>query len=514
MANYDVPDLGIIKARYEAMQTVRNKYRDRGREYAKLTLPYLMPETDEGTDSSEFQGDYNTEGAKLVNALANKYIETLFPAGRSFVKMDLEPEDMAAQVEAGAKEADILATFAGAERIFRKHFEAGGSRPVLLDALKHLIVTGNALLFQPQDGALQNYAIDEYVVTRDLSGKVLEILTEDKKALIMLPQEIKAAVIAELDIEAEKVAETTVNLYTWIRRSEDDAETWVVDQAVEGFNVGEQNTYKETDMRWLPIYWNRTRREMYGRGLVEEHGGSFWTLSILTEALAQGCVTLADIKFLVRPGSLTDVAGLNAAASGSYHYGEPDDISAISTDRSRDIVMIKDVIEIYKRHLGEVFMYLPSTMRDAERVTAEENRLRARELENAHGGVYSVLSQTLQRPLAMMMLNELGMGNLETQGVNVQITTGLDALSRGNENDKINHWISDLANTANVPEDARGRFMMSEFMKTTAAGRDVDFTNFIMSDADFEAKVAQQQQQEAQIQAEAAAVQQGGGLPQ
>jgi hypothetical protein len=54
---------------------------------------------------------------------------------------------------------------------------------------------------------------------------------------------------------------------------------------------------------------------------VEEHYGSFWTMSILTEALAIGCVTLADIKFLVRPGSLIDIEQLNAAASGTYHFG-------------------------------------------------------------------------------------------------------------------------------------------------------------------------------------------------
>ena len=215
------------------------------------------------------------------------------------------------------------------------------------------------------------YAIDEYVVLRSLDGTVLEIITEDKKSIWSLPQEVQAPVLAALqkDKQEDEDLRETVSLYTFIRRDPDTDGSWLVDQAVENFNLpDQQNNYTDETLRWMPVVWNRTRREMYGRGLVEEHYGSFWTLSILSEALAMGCVTMADIKFLVRPGSLVDVQELNASQSGSYHYGEPDDVNAITSEKSRDIILIKDVLEIYKRHLGEVFMYLPSTMRDAERV--------------------------------------------------------------------------------------------------------------------------------------------------
>jgi hypothetical protein len=494
----EVPAEGVIMAEFEGLQQVRNKYRDRAREYAKVTLPYLLPETEQ-TDSNEFQNDYNTEGAKLVNALANRYTETLFPAGRSFVKLDLTEEQYSMQEQAGQSKADIMTTFARIERDFRVKFGEIQARATILDAMKHLIVTGNALLHLPQEGNLMNYAIDEYVVLRDLSGKVLKIITEDKKAVMSLPEDIRSAVIAGMDIDADAdLTQINVSLFTYIRRDPDNPEQWLVDQAVESIPVGEQNIYNDQTLRWFPVIWNRTRREMYGRGLVEEHFGSFWTMSILSEALAVGAVTLADIKFLVRPGSMVDVARMNASASGTYHYGDPDDINAVTSDKNRDMMMIQDVIEAYKRHLGEVFMYLPSTMRDAERVTAEENRLRARELESGHGGVYSMLADGLQKPLAILIFNQMGISDLESSGVEIVISAGLNALSRGAENDKINHWMSDLSQTNNVPPDVRQRIKMSDFLQVTAAGRDVDFSKFIMNENEFQQAMAQAQQQQTQ----------------
>lgn len=501
MAIIDVPEAGYIEKRSQELRTIRDKYRDRGREYSKVTLPYIMPDN-EITDTQEFQNDYNTEGAKLVNSLANTYVESLYPAGRSFIKMMMEEADLNALQQTGTSKATVEELFGTIERNFRYKFETVGSRAVMLDAMKHLIITGNFCLYKAKEGNLQGYALDEFSLLRSLDGQLLELITEDKKFVASLTPELRQEVIAAGGFDPEDV-ETIVTLYTYVRRDPENQDTWYVDQSVDGIPVGEQNTYKTDGLRWIPIMWNRTRREMYGRGLVEEHFGSFWTLSILSEALAVGCVSLADIKYLVRPGSLVNIQELNGSASGSFHYGEADDINAISTDRQRDIVMIKDVIETYKRHLAEVFMYLPGTMRDAERVTAEETRLRASSLEKAHGGVYSALADSMQRPYAKLLLWEMEVRDLEADGVKIQITTGLDALSRGSENDKINHWISDLSNLQAVPPQILGTFKLNEYAKKTAAGRDVDAAAFVMNEKEqAQANQAMQQQQERAVAGE------------
>ena len=241
MAIIDVPEAGAIKTRVLELEPIRNKYRDRAREYAKVTMPYLVPEV-EDTTSSEFQHDFNTEGAKLVNSLANTYVETLFPAGRSFIKFMMETEDYQAQEQAGNSKANIESTFAVIERDFRYKFEDVGSRAIMLDLLKHLIVSGNGCLYKPKDGKVMNYAIDEFSVLRALDGTLMEITTTDKKFVAALDPELKAQVIAEMNVEPDNV-ETVVDLYTWIRRDPDNLDTWYVDQAIDSIPVGDQNTY-------------------------------------------------------------------------------------------------------------------------------------------------------------------------------------------------------------------------------------------------------------------------------
>jgi hypothetical protein len=496
MSIIDVPEAGAIKQRFSELETVRNKYRDRAREYAKVTIPFLVPEV-ENTDTIEFQNDYNTEGAKLVSNLANSYVETLFPAGRSFIKLNMPAEDYVAHEQEGRSKTDIDSTFAIVERDFRTHFDRVQSRPTMLEGLLQLIVTGNVCLYKAQDGMLQSYAIDEYVVLRSLDGTLLELITEDKKYIGSLSPELRAEVIADMQLDEDDI-ETEVTLYTYVRRDPENPDTWYVDQAVEATPVGEQNTYSTEKLRWIPVMWTRTRREMYGRGLVEQHYGSLWTLSILSEALAVGCVTLSDIKYLVRPGSMVDIKELNESASGTYHYGDVDDINAISTDRARDMQLIEVVLERYKRHLAEVFMFLPGTMRDAERVTAEENRLRARSLEQAHGGVYSSLAVTMQKPYARLLLEEMNVKGLSESGVSIDITTGIDALSRGNENDRINHWFADLAAANNIPPHLQPYFRSEDFLKTTASGRDVDHSKLLNTEEEVQAQMAAQQEAQAQ----------------
>lgn len=113
-------------------------------------------------------------------------------------------------------------------------------------------------------------------------------------------------------------------------------------------------------------------------------------------------------------------------------------------------------------------------------------------LEKAHGGVYSSLAEGLQSPLSNLVFSEMGiLDEIQKAGILVSITTGLEALSRGNENDRINYWLSDLANAGQLPEEPRQRMKWDEFMKVTAAGRDVDFTKFILTED--EAISAQQQ---------------------
>lgn len=127
---------------------------------------------------------------------------------------------------------------------------------------------------------------------------------------------------------------------------------------------------------------------------------------------------------------------------------------------------------------------LSSQLRDAERVTAEENRLRAQELNKAHGGVFGNLSLTLQTPFATLLLRDLDVV-LKNTGIEPVIMTGLDAMGRASDNEKYLYLFNDLASMNNIPEEFRGWFKGNELLIKLGTGRDVD-TSVIKTNQEYQ----------------------------
>lgn len=497
-------DPEIVSDRFKLLKTFRDPYITRAYNYAKVTLPYLISENEDNS-SSELQLDYNSVGAEYVNHLANRYMQELFPAARSFFKLQLEEEAVVEQEKTtGNTKAQQESLLVAGEREARWQFERRHARTSILEGIKHTIVTGNACLYWPpkKEKKVQMYALDEYVVMRGLDGTLLELITEDKKAVQGLDPEIKQLVIDNMDLgDDADLSKTNAKLYTYVKMDDEDPLKYNVIQTIEGIPVPDsEQDYPADLLPWMPMVWNRTRREMYGRGIVEDHYGSFYAMSILTEAIVTGGAIMTDFKFLVQPGSVVDIVEMNAAASGTYHYGEKDDITAIESGKVNDFRFIFELINWYKQTLGKAFLSLSSQMRDAERVTAEENRMRAQELETAHGGVFSNFSLTLQKPIAELLLRDIDI-DLKGSDINPVVVTGLDAMGRTADNEKMLYLFNDLAQLKNVPEGMLARFKPAETITLMANGRDVEEKNFIMSDEDFAAQQQAAQQQQARQQA-------------
>ena len=94
--------------------------------------------------------------------------------------------------------------------------------------------------------------------------------------------------------------------------------------------------------------------------------------------------------------------------------------------------------------------------RNGERVTAEEIRTVASALETGLGGDYSVLSQDFQLPLVKLMYEEvkhefkrLGVEkDLKLdEDLKLVITTGIDAIGRGNDANRLMTFLRGLAET-------------------------------------------------------------------
>src|SRR5690554_7336489 len=84
-------DKSTLKARYEQYRRKRENYLHRAYEYAKTTLPYILPEHSYA-DGETMQQGWQGFGARVVNHLSNKIIMTLFPPSRTFFKLDFSSD--------------------------------------------------------------------------------------------------------------------------------------------------------------------------------------------------------------------------------------------------------------------------------------------------------------------------------------------------------------------------------------------------------------------------------------
>lgn len=488
------------RSRYAELEVIRQPYLDRAERYSFVTLRPVMPRNRDNNSSNqdEFQLAFSSTGAENVNHLANSYMLTMFPVNDSFFKLTAS-KDINFK-ELGISEADALTLFTSAERQARMLFEQKNGRPALLEMFKHLIVTGNALPYYPEKGNLQVYPLDQYVVVRALDGSVQEIITKDAKNLNTLDSDLKKKVIKSLSLEDSEVSKNrkAVDLYTHIKSDPDDDAYYIVSQSVENEVITEPYQILKTKSRWMPQMWNLYRREHYGRGLVEEHYGTLYSISVLEESLTSGAAALSDQKYLVKPNSMINVQQLNESATGTYHMGNPGDVSLISKGEGNFMQLIANNIERHERILGRVFMNLASQMRTGDRVTATENNLRAQELEKTHGGTYSTIAANLQPILANILLDELEIDLGKNSGVTTTIVSGLDAMGRTTYNDKINKLFEDLRQMGSVAPQLLNNFKQLETIHTLANGRDVSVSGILKTLEDLQAEA--QAQGQAQIE--------------
>lgn len=72
-----------------------------------------------------------------------------------------------------------------------KHMEAMSLRPTMFEAIKQLIIAGNALLFLPPlEGGVKCYSLRDYVVERDATGNVIQLVARDVLSRGTVPESV------------------------------------------------------------------------------------------------------------------------------------------------------------------------------------------------------------------------------------------------------------------------------------------------------------------------------------
>lgn len=487
-------------ARFKELDSKRDSMLQRCQDYAMWTLPYIFPERHStNTESAERPGPIDATGAQAVNQLSNKLVMTLFQLSGPFFRLMVQDDTMQ-KLKKDAKEGDkdaqlVLETMDEAlsinEKKAMRELDYTHYRTEATTAAKALIITGNSMLYHPDGmkGKVQCYSVKDYVVKRDLNGEVVEFLTRDKKALETFSPHVQEQIMASKDGK-QKHSGSDVCLYTWVKLQRDGR--FVMKQSADEVQLDSEGTWPKDELPWIILTWNLVRGEDYGRGLVEDYAGAFHGLHVLSGAFVDAVGAAADIKWLVNPASVLDVATLNNSESGTYHSGQEGDITCVQVNKAMDLAMVKEMIQEWRTQIGKAFLMFSSVQRQAERVTAEEIRAIINDLDSANGGIYSRFASEWQYPTAKLMLKRIKVTIGDGRVIYPQIVTGLDSLSRSGDMDNFRLFMQDLAFTKELPDPVLGALDMLKVAKYCGVRRGIDPELLL--------KTAEQAQAEAQAQ--------------
>ena len=465
---------------------------------SKLTIPNLIPESDQ-TDPlvntyNSIPSLYQGVGARGVNGLSAKLLLSLYPPQVPFFRLSLDSARVRDYVQRnGIQEEDVVSkldsVLSQMERDILRRLDQLQTRQAVFEALKHLLVGGNALLYVGREG-IRMYGLRSYCVDRDPEGNVTEIVIKEQVSPKYLPVKPTKADSAGQD-------EQRAAVYTHVTLDpEADRVEWY--QEFEGKKLPNSSGFSRMDNNpFLVLRLARVAGEPYGRSLVEDCINDLQSLESLSQAIVEGSLVAARAIGLVNPNGTTRADVLAKANNGAIVAGNAADVEFLQVQKNNDFTTALQTMQLIERRLQFTFLMNEAVQRDAERVSATEIRLMAEQLEAGLGGVYSVLTEELQLPLirrVMFLMEQSGdLPAIPPQLVEPQITTGLEAIGRGNDKARLTEFLTTTA-TAIGPEAFLQYINPSELIRRFAAADGIDTAGLVRTEEELQAEQAQQQQ--------------------
>ena len=498
------------RERYNQLSTNRSQFLNKAVECSELTLPYLIQDdTSTKINRRSFQTPWQSVGAKAVVTLAAKLMLALLPPQTTFFKFQVRDDKLGTEVDPTMR-SELDLSFSKMERMVMDYIAASSDRVVVHQALKHLIVGGNTLLFMGKNG-LKNFPLNRYVVNRDGNGNILEIVTKELISRKVLGEDLLNTIEPDPNRPNESTGsdDDDVEVYTCVK-SDEKSGRWVWYQEVfDKIIPASRSTAPKNASPWLPLRFNTVDGEDYGRGRVEEFIGDLKSLEGLSQALVEGSAAAAKVVFLVSPSSTTKPKTIADAGNGAIVQGRPEDVAVIQVGKTADFQTAANLAQQIERRLSEAFLIL--NVRQSERTTAEEVRLTQMELEQQLGGLFSLLTVEFLIPylnrtlLVLTRTNQLP--KLPKDMVRPTIVAGINALGRGQDRESLTAFITTIAQTMG-PEAMMQYVNADEAIKRLAAAQGIDVLNLIKT----QDQMAQEQQAQQQQQLASSVVGQAGQL--
>tara|TARA_B100000745_G_scaffold122814_2_gene79700 strand:+ start:8638 stop:10197 length:1560 start_codon:yes stop_codon:yes gene_type:complete len=503
------------QATYTSLESDRYSYLTRARDASRLTLPTLMP--DEGANSTTtYDTPYQSVGARGVNNLAASLLLSLLPPNAPFFRLRINPKEESkidkSSDQGEAWKTDFEVAMGKIERFIMSEIETQAFRIQTFEALKHLIITGNVLLNFSDEGGMRVIHLDRYVIKRCGQGKVRLIVIKETVSADMLPEPAKAILANQPNVDVTK----DIDLYTCVKsyqktKGKQKVEMVAIYQEIFGTVIPDTvGDIKAEDSPYLVLRMLRAEGENYGRGYVEQYIGDLKSLESLMMSVVEAAAAASKCLFLVAPNGVTRARTIAEAPNGAIVEGNASDVSVLGLNKNNDFAIASATIQTISDRLAYAFLLTDNAIRQAERVTAAEVRLVTQSIERQLGGIYSVLSQEFQLPLVrhlmLQMSKEKKIPKLGSRFVVPQIVTGVEALGRGNDLNKMDEFLAGVGQLLG-PEVLGQYINYREYLDRRALSLGIDTHNLIKSEEQIqkEQQDAMMQQMGPELMAQAAA---------
>ncbi len=432
----------IPSAYYNSKLSDRKPYEDRAQAISEVSLPYVFRAIGSDGGSDLFKSVSQSFNGRQINNLKSKMGMALLPPATSSFRLKPDALAMVKLFEGNeAATEKIRAQLSLNTDAINAEIENQQIRSSLFDMLLQQIVVGSVVVEKVDRKGMTIFPLRTFVVDLDSRGEPLAMCIVEK--LKMLPEEI-----------VPKETKEEYELYTLLALDK-DTNKWIMKQDIDGEIVGKEQSFKDYDSLPFRYFgWNWVLGDQYHRPFAEDYYADMEQIDKLGKLNTEGSVIAAKTVIMVNQrGGRTRKTDLVNAANGGVIDGAADDVTAFQLGKNFDFQVSNEREAVIKRELQANFLDTGSVQRDAERVTAEEIRVMAQQLESSTlAGVYSKMALRWSKWIVTKVMEEI---KVKFEAVDVDVLTGLDALGRSQEGQKqdnfmqrvtqlqLNHWIKE-----------------------------------------------------------------------
>lgn len=471
----------------------------------------VTPQLDlEAVQPDEGSSDLPNSAIENFNAKLQK---TLFPDNRAFFAFNA-PEE--AKIQSGADKTEINRNLETAISAIMTLLRDKGIYSILPKIFENGTVIGNGLVFlgYKKEDMAQFISPADFVWRRTASGIVKEIIVREVIALEdITDKKLREVLENEIGYDLERYKTETNNLstlprsiqkYTYIYLEENG--TQVISQYVGKFKVGKEIRRSNKEPIFLPLCPELPLKAQYGIGKVKGAVSSILQIRSASKTWARHNSLISDLKIGVAPSAANAIKAMAKQRTSNHVVLNDAKDMQLMPWGNVNMSSVEMSYENAKQDLSRIFLMQQGVTRQAERVTAEEIRRNAEELNAAHSNLISAYEIQLQEPLVRYALYHLDIENDAgdkikdaLEDLDVKLLTGTEAIGRVSQSDNVTTMLQEASLLGGVPEPILRHLKVNNILNILSQGRGLPTDEVVKSKKELQAE--QEAAQEAQAQA-------------